>query len=236
MTGGPDPVAYLDWLAGRPLYLASDTSAGRTRLVTIRRDGHTYLLAGSSLANLRDCLGGTQPDTCVVCELDHLARHWPDPAWRLAVDPYLDSGAWLSIVDIVRHLDLAGAAAGRTIAAFEPACAAERDLDAALLAGDADSFYQTLARAPLLLPEAAPPGGDPHTIAVFTSTRRLAEAMDPAVRVAPVRLAQLARGWPDPAYRLAVNPGSPLAVLLTGADLADVVQPGVMPIAGTAIE
>jgi hypothetical protein len=62
------------------------------------------------------------------------------------------------------------------------------------------------------------------TISVFTSTLRLAEALPGPVPTVRADFLAVARAWPDPAYRLTVNPGSSIAVTFPGDQVADLIE------------
>jgi hypothetical protein len=226
-VAGNDPVGFLRVLARAPLYLAGD--AARARL-TLHLAGRVYLVACTSVPALESYVDshpaeGAAPDTYWVSTVDELADRWPDPAWRLAVNPHLPIGAYLS-VDELRS------AAVPTLAdlvttrytGFVPANEAEERMGAALATDDPAGYYAALVRVPLLLPRTPPPGCPPDTVAVFTSPQRLAEAMDAGVDTVTVGLADLVAGWPGPSARLVVDPGSALAVTLTGTDLLAVLS------------
>jgi SseB protein N-terminal domain len=125
-------------------------------------------------------------------------------------------------------------------APFEPA----NDLEADLLAGSSgsqDSVLSVLLLAKVLLPlvdgadPSVRPGSDrfiwrtdkiddePHVV-VFTSPERRDEHMDKPVEVVPIRFVQLIRAWPDDSLSLAVNPGTPIGMTLTGAQIVALVS------------
>lgn len=111
---------------------------------------------------------------------------------------------------------------------------ASNDLEVALWAaverGDIESYLHTLRHATVVIPAApdsltsdtngwpgADVGGERH-VPVFTS--RDALVMEPQLRNVPVwevPLSELAKIWPDPSWRLAVNPGLPSAVTVPGS-------------------
>jgi type III secretion system (T3SS) SseB-like protein len=124
--------------------------------------------------------------------------------------------------------------------AFEPA----NDLEAELLAassGSQDSVLSVLLLAKVLLPlvdgadPSVRPGNErfiwrtdkiddaPHVV-VFTSPERRDEHMDKPVEVAPIRFVQLIRAWPDRSVSLAVNPGTPIGMTLSGDQIARLVS------------
>ncbi|WP_067814502.1 TY-Chap domain-containing protein [Actinomadura kijaniata] len=116
-----------------------------------------------------------------------------------------------------------------------PGSAAEADLEAALAAarerGDQRRYLELLAGVTLCLPAPGDPSaagdryatarfGDGTFVLAFTSP----EAMDrslrgQAVHHRPATLERLARDWPHPDWRLAVNPGLPSAAYLDASAL-----------------
>src|SRR5438552_2608991 len=109
-----DQAGYFTVLAKAPLYLPGAAMSGATQqLATWARDGTTYLLAFTSLDALVRCTG-TSADVYWTTDYDELARRWPDPAWRLGVNPTVPIGAFLGVGDIAR-----GAAGDLTIATLD---------------------------------------------------------------------------------------------------------------------
>jgi hypothetical protein len=244
-----DQRTYFRVLTQGPLYLpgfGKPLAAGAHRtLLTVQLGQTTCLLAFTSVPALTAYVqkyaaeaadGAAVPDAYWVSDVDELVQKWPDPAWRLALDPNLGIGAVVSIQDVV-----AGAAGEVTLptraqlvaeryAGFAPANDVERRMDAALDADDPQAFFAALATASLILPQAPPPGCAPDTVAVFTSAQRLAESVSGQVATVTVRFPEIVARWPDPAHRLAVNPYTALAVTIAGSDL-----PGLLPSGAEAL-
>jgi hypothetical protein len=241
-----DQRAYFQTLAGARLYLpglAAQSRGAAQQLATWQRDGQTYVLAFTSVEALEDCVEG-DADAYLTTDCAALVRDWPDPSWRLAVDPTLPIGAYLRPDEVRR-----GAAGELTVptadevladaggpAPLRPANDLERTLAAATSAGDAEAYFDALVTARVLVPtgwpvtdpaEIARPGfpwraamvAEQPTIAVFTSPERLAEAVADPVPTVGVDLVAVARHWPDPSYRLAVDPGSSIGIVLTGEEV-----------------
>ncbi|BCJ46075.1 hypothetical protein GCM10010168_50230 [Actinoplanes ianthinogenes] len=234
-----DADAFADVLLACDLYLPGfpDAGEGGQRLLTRERDGVTYVLVYTSVEALREATeyvtGGWRRVTFA-----ELAGVWPEESWGLAVSPHTPIGAYLGPAQ-VREL------ADEVVPdpAFEPADERERAMRAAQQAGDAEVYLDLLVVSDVLLPVTGPavprdlerPGfpwlvqrsGGDATIPVFTSPRRLRdawpgpEAVPPVVRVPFV---VLARAWPEARYRLAVNPGSAMAAVFTGAQVPDLVR------------
>ncbi|WIM97999.1 SseB family protein [Actinoplanes oblitus] len=116
---------------------------------------------------------------------------------------------------------------------WTPANDVENALVAALVADDRQSFFQLLSVADLFLPQLT---RDPSAaqrfltvhafehvlLPVFTSVRALAAQFGHAIDGYTVtNYAELRRKWPHPEWRLAIDPGTPLAVFLPVEDLAE---------------
>lgn len=111
-------------------------------------------------------------------------------------------------------------------AEWQPANQVEEALMAAGLANDRQMFFQVVASADLYLPQMSGLSGPQrfltiHSLGqvflpVFTSTRGLAQLYGQAVDGYTVtNFAELSRKWPDPDWRLAINPGTPLDAYLS---------------------
>ncbi|MFD0787966.1 SseB family protein, partial [Micromonospora azadirachtae] len=106
---------------------------------------------------------------------------------------------------------------------WEPATEAEAALRDALRANDQERYFRILARTDLLLPttqatagQAQPgwgtwtSGGRTHVLA-FTSATALRSCLgDNAGASRRTAFADLAAGWPNPEWWLAINPGLPV--------------------------
>jgi hypothetical protein len=122
---------------------------------------------------------------------------------------------------------------------FEAANPLESAMVTALAEGNTDLLLNALVLSPVLLPTDRVAhaddlersdfpwmvGADENgpAIPVFTSPLRLAEAFGRGVPLIEVNAVRLARAWPDPAVRLWLNPGSPVTVLMSGAEVAQLV-------------
>ncbi|GAA4599556.1 hypothetical protein BJY16_003118 [Actinoplanes octamycinicus] len=113
-----------------------------------------------------------------------------------------------------------------TGAVWEPAGAVEETLLGAAVADDRQLFFQVLASSDLYLPQLSGASGPQrfvtlHAIGqvflpVFTSVRGLAARFGHAVDGYTVtNFAELRRKWPDPDWRLAINPGTPIGAYLS---------------------
>ncbi|WP_436522282.1 SseB family protein [Actinoplanes sp. HUAS TT8] len=113
-----------------------------------------------------------------------------------------------------------------TAPAWEPANPVEEALLAAGLADDRQMFFQVVASADLYLPQMSGLDGPQRFLTihalgqvflpVFTSARALAQQYGQAVDgYTLTNFAELSRKWPDPDWRLAINPGTPLDAYLS---------------------
>jgi hypothetical protein len=115
-----------------------------------------------------------------------------------------------------------------------PANAVEQGMAAALASGDGPAYARLLRSAQLLVPDLSPagpqdeallaglvPGGVPY-VPAFTSRESLEWAFGDLARgYEEVGFFGLLQRWPDPRVRLAVNPGSPIAMFLPPRAVAD---------------
>ncbi len=117
-------------------------------------------------------------------------------------------------------------APGARVSDWEPANDTERALLAAAADDDRRAYFQVVAAAELYLPQVvADRGGeqrfltvhafDQTLLPVFTSVQALAAQLRGAVDGYTVtNYAELRRKWPDPLWRLAINPGTPVDAYL----------------------
>ncbi|MFB9239355.1 SseB family protein [Plantactinospora siamensis] len=219
-----DRAALLAAVASGPLLLpvSSAAAAGREAPAwpTGVLDGITHVLAFTSPAAIAACL----PDRSVSYRADSLAglvAGWPDEGWLLAVDPGLPIGLRVTTDEVRAAPELAREL--ETEVALRDAIRAE----------DPDALAAAVLRAGLAVP--LRPGGsasrdlsDPdfpwwclpdeaggQAVPVFTSEARLRQVLGDHELV-EVNALQLAGAWPDPAWQLALNPGTQLAAALPG--------------------
>ncbi|AEV86748.1 hypothetical protein ACWT_5730 [Actinoplanes sp. SE50] len=231
-----DADRFADVLLHADLFLPgfADDGASGQRLLTRERGGRTFLLVYTSVEALQEAIPavGVGWRRTTFAEL---AGSWPNPAWGLAVSPNTPIGAYLD-AEQVRLL-------GEEVAAeppFAPGGERERAMRAAQRAGDAEVYLDLLVTADVLLPLAGPAGADDlgkpgfpwlvqraagvATVPLFTSRQRLRDVWpDSADRpaVVEVPLLSVVRAWPGAAYRMVVNPGSPMIAEFTGAQVPD---------------
>lgn len=175
----------------------------RPRYLTRDLLGTTYLLVFTSPGSLAATVGGVATG-CVITGYDELAAHWPDPSWRLAVNPGTPIDLWVTL-DL-----LAAAASGDRVL---PSLAPGRDPGAD---GPVDWFLSQLVTAPLLvpthpaLPTADPP---PPRVEVFTSAAALGERYPHGTASVVRTIGELLVDWPA-GHALAIDPGSVTALVI----------------------
>jgi len=236
---------YFQVLQVAQLYLpgyAGERGTGRQRLVTWRLAGVPHLVAFTSVPALSSWpgLAASGADAFLLTSVAELVARWPDPAWRLAVDPHLPLCAAVPVTAIgalaagrtrlPTVAELAAGAVPPTVPPVRPANETEQRLDRALVEADGSGFLAALARADLLVPadgyggarvDPDPAGGT--CVYAFTSEQRVTDwagaARPPCVTTG---LADLVRDRGG--HRLRLNPGTGLAV--TFDRLADLAAPG----------
>ncbi|AEV82491.1 hypothetical protein ACWT_1473 [Actinoplanes sp. SE50] len=112
-----------------------------------------------------------------------------------------------------------------TAPAWEPGNGVEETLLGAAIQDDRQTFFQVVASSDLYLPRMSGDGPQRfltiHALGqvmlpVFTSVRALAAQVGHAVDGYTVtNFAELSRKWPDPDWRLAINPGTPIDAYLS---------------------
>ena len=123
-----------------------------------------------------------------------------------------------------------------TVVRWSPASPFEQRLAEACRAGETAAGLALLRAAQLALPVPATgppawptvPAGGTTWLLAFTSVDAMATATGGAGPCRVVTLAELAAGWPDPRWRLAVNPGLPAHVELESGTVARLVAPGLV--------
>ncbi|WP_326558406.1 SseB family protein [Micromonospora sp. NBC_01796] len=203
-------------LAGAPLYLPGFRDDGgpadgvRQRLLTRDRDGVPYLPVFTSPEALHRTVtaDGWRPTS-----LSELARTMPS-GWGLAVNPVSPIGVLVAPEDVPTLVPDAAA-----LAAFVPATELEGLLRDALAALDGEVLLDLLVIARVTVPTQAVDVDGLPTIPVFTSSERYHDffaghGLDLAT--VDLDLVAVVRQWPEGDFRLAVNPGSPIAFSLGG--------------------
>ncbi|GIL28630.1 hypothetical protein [Actinocatenispora comari] len=236
-----DDRGYLDLLLDTPLYLPSAADSGAAaRFATVAVDDQVHLVAFTAAPTPAPRGGGWR----VTSYLD-LAQRWPDPSWRLVVDPgtpieaYLPAPSAEAVGGAVR-LPARPAPTEPAAEPFRPLNALETALYEAVAADDRDAVFAALAADGAVVWMATGTGelrptdpgfawpvapvDDGLGVRVYTAPRRAADALGEAVEVVAVELAEVAAAWPDRTYRLVVDPGGPLAVTVPGFVLSTLVR------------
>jgi hypothetical protein len=234
-----DSGLFFRTLAHAPLYLPGfrpENAGEQQRVLTRQRGDRTYLLVSTSLEALYEAVGEVI-DGWRLTSLAELTRGWPDKEWGMVVSPTTPIGAYLSPDEIEVLAELV-----RDEPVFHPADVPEAIMFRALRESDPATYLNVLVLSELVVPLTAPAGPDDvdepgfpwrvevvdglPTISVFTSPSRLAEAVSEPVPTADVEFVSLATAWPDPSYRLAVNPGSAIASVFAGTQVPDLISWG----------
>ena len=231
-----DAPGYVRALGSGPLYLPGFEAEpdGRQRLLTRVHEDRTYVLVFTSLEALADAVGvvtgGWRPTTLV-----DLAAAWPNPEWGLVVSPNTSIGAYLDPEHIAQIAELT------TPEPVVPnADERERMMRSAQQAGNPAVYLDLLVTGEVLVPVEAPAApadlaapdfpwlvttvDDQPAVPVFTSAARLREGLPREPGSVRVEFVAVLRAWPDPRYRLAVNPGSALDATFDGAQVPDLLR------------
>ncbi|WP_281904499.1 SseB family protein [Phytohabitans aurantiacus] len=212
-TGAGDLQRVMSILASAQLYLPGyrpSASDERQRIVTKERDGVPYVLVFTSPEALHRVIpaDGWHPVT-----LAELVRRTPD-GWGVAVDPVTPVGVVIPPDDLKALLPQPAGMAG-----FVPANDTERLIREALTELAGDVLLDVLVTARVIVPTQALEIDGVPVVAVFTSPDRYDDFLDGLPSPVPtvsMDLVAVLRQWPDEEHRLAVNPGSPIAIVLGG--------------------
>lgn len=236
-----DQRAYFQILAQAPLYLPASAEAqrrGAPKLYSWDSDGVRIVPVYTSLEALAHGAGEIA-DAYAVTTYPELAANWPDPAWKLAVNPQLSIGVYVSIDDIALgargELAVPSAAELLTAAVTDvvPANPVEESLRAARLTGDLQAYVQAVVVSDVLVPTTRAvldpdeisgahfpwwslPGRPDRSIPVFSSAERMAEGLPDAADSVLVPFIAVAEFWPGPAYTMVINADTALELTLSG--------------------
>jgi hypothetical protein len=233
--------------------LAQDRDrSGPQRFVTAEILGARYLPVFTSIPTLARVMTG-YADAYTVTSYAELRRKWPEPEWRLAVNPGTPIDAYVS-VDAVEQaalgqVEVPTAAEILTEAqqalgggeADPPGLVTQADaLAGARRRADVDGYVRALLESDVVVPVAAPadpdaivhPGFpwlvvDPDgaaSIEVFTSVTTLAQAGRDPVAMVTVPFTGVVLGWPDERYALVVDPDTPLETTVPGTYVSALVM------------
>ncbi|GAA4172750.1 hypothetical protein GCM10022251_69800 [Phytohabitans flavus] len=187
-----------------------DAQPGRQRLLTRERDGVPYLLVFTSPEAM---YRSVPADGWRATTLTEVVSGTPD-GWGLAVNPVTPIGVLVKPEDVPELVPTQ-----RTMRDFTPANEVERLLRDALVAPDAEVLLDVLVTAQVMVPTQALEMDGVLVVPAFTSVDRYEECLggrDLDVPVVTLDFISVLRQWPGDDHRLAVNPGSPIAITLPG--------------------
>jgi hypothetical protein len=241
-----DTVLYLRTIAGAPLYLpgfaafpaeldppGTDRPAPRQRLLTWSRDGRTYLLVFTSPEALYQQLRGVV-DGWRLSNMTELIGARPDPEWGIVINPNAPIGAYLDPDELNAMAELLAEEP-----VFYPGAAAEAVMFRAQRAAQPGAYLDALLGSTVLVPLSTATTDDDlrradfpwlveeidgaPTLSAFTSDLRVAEAVSDNTPTVRVEMLALAEAWPDPSWRLTVNPRSVITATFAGAQVSDLI-------------
>jgi SseB protein N-terminal domain len=230
-----DQRGYYQVIVDCELYLPERVAArnrpGPQRFITAELLGQEYLPVFTSVPALAQVMQG-QADAYTVTGYAELRAKWPNPQWRLAVNPGTPIDAYVTIdaVEQAAQGQLTVPTAADLAAQARQEAAAERppgaDLQAAIARQDVDGYLHALLNADVIVPVTVPvdaeriiaPGfpwrpaeraGSP-VIEIFTSAATLPGPTDTVT----VPFTAVLVGWPGDGYGLVVDPGTPLEMVV----------------------
>jgi hypothetical protein len=212
-TGAGDVQQVMAILASAQLFLPGfrpSSSEDRQRIATKERDGVPYVLVFTSPEALHRVIPADGWHPVTLAELVHRT---PD-GWGVAVDPVTPIGVVIPPDDLKALLPQPAGMAG-----FVPANDTERLIRDALTELAGDVLLDVLVTARVIVPTQALDIDGTPVVAVFTSPERYDDFLDglpSPVSTVSMDLVAVLRQWPGEEHRLAVNPGSPIAVVLGG--------------------
>jgi hypothetical protein len=190
------------------------------RVVVRDRAGVPYLLVFTSLEAMRRVVTA---EGWRETSMDELARSWPELSpttpMGLAVNPTTP------IVLLVEpeHVPLMNMPLPDPRREFEPANNTEAALREALVRIDGELLLNVMVTARVIVGNDGLEFDGVPTIVVFTSQQRCDEYLTQAslsMTTLPMEMAALLPQWPGPEYQLAVNPGSPIAFVLSSSRIS----------------
>jgi hypothetical protein len=224
-----------------PQYLSAEPTEGQ-RFLTMDILGHPFLPVFTSFQALAAGVGALV-DGYTTTNYPELRRKWPNPAWRLAINPGTPIDAYVEI-EAVAAVAVGDITLPTMVEAILDEAAAQKDtedeaepyvdVDAALTeaaeAGDGEAYLRALADAVVIVPIAEPVedasalldedfpwriGGTPEqpAIDVFTSRQLFEHAYPAGTPHLEAALAFFLTAWPD-GYAMTVNPGARMGVVV----------------------
>jgi hypothetical protein len=236
-----DSDGYLRVIRTAPLYvpvLGANPSAQQP--LVWRHDGVPHLAVFTSLAALR-LRAGNSAEAYRVTDADELAARWPDPAWRLAINPGTPIGAYLAAPTLTVPLTEGVPGVEFDAAAtFAPGTPMEQVMRLARDVNDPGTLLDALVVSPVVMPTAVAAHasqigeldfpwlvdlrGPAPVINVFTSTERLDEGGYAQATTVRADFVAILKAWPDPDLWLAVNAGSAIATVFAGTQVAELLN------------
>ncbi|GAB3681266.1 hypothetical protein GCM10027589_51320 [Actinocorallia lasiicapitis] len=195
-------------------------------------DGNPAVPAFTSPERLRDVIGAVD---YVRIPFALVVRHWPDAAWTLAINPGTPVAATLPGEQLPLVATWTDQVNGRRPEAFAPQNELEQRLHEAVQRRDTDGFLAVLGAAQVMIPADpdTPWGARPAdadfpwrpvpvrgeiAVLAFTSPRWMHESVGQSRFVMP-DFRELAASWPEAAWRLVLDPGTPIETTIQGAQL-----------------
>ncbi|GAA4632387.1 hypothetical protein GCM10023196_065620 [Actinoallomurus vinaceus] len=195
--------------------------------------GRTVVPLFTGPSRMREAMGG---HPFILSDLAKVLRFWPDPAWDLVINDGSPIGATIPgdrVTPLSRRVD--DEAAERLASDFPAQNDAERRLFEAR--NDPDAHLQVLLEASVFLPvwsrtppTVQTPPSDPAfpwaavsvrgraSVLAFTSFDWMKEAVGTTGFVMPT-FADLLAAWQEPSWDVAVNPGTPIEIALSGEQI-----------------
>lgn len=210
-----DAARAMGILAAVPLYLPGfpDRTDGQQRLVTRLRDGVPYVLLFTSPAGMQEV---ARADGWRETNLTELVRVWPglNGPHGLAINPATPIGVLVTPDRVPTLLP-----APDQLGAFLPANTLEELLQGGMAQLDGEVLLDALVTARVTVLTRAVELDGVWMVPVFSSPGLCADFLQqikmdvPAVEL---DLVEVLQRWPDPSYRLSLNPGSPVGFSLGG--------------------
>jgi len=206
---------YFQIIANAELFLPAFVASGpgeRQRFLTMNLFGQEFLPVYTTPRSMAFALGASAP-TCVSTSYFELRRKWPDPSWRLAVNPGTPIDAYLGIEDVV------DVAVGDAIVQRPEEMVAEtrqQMLATAIRDRDGEGYLAALMTGTVWVPTSVPVAADtplgpgfPWRLTPGTGTSAVELTVPPSAPppgpAVEVPFVAVLAAWPDPAWDLVVS-------------------------------
>jgi hypothetical protein len=215
-----------------PVLAADRASPGPQRFLTVDLLGLRYVPIFTSTEALA-AAAAAYADAYTVTDYFELRTKWPTPAWRLMINPGTPIDAYVTIeaVDTAANGELEFPLGTELLTAARED--AEREpggrLRRAVHERDVNRYVTELLDTDVILGTAEPVDaerflepefpwleGTDGAIAVYTSVPAFLTAGRPFDHFITVPFVAIVTRWPDPAHRLDIDPGTDLALTVTG--------------------